>query len=351
MNCADALQLATDHLIKQGLTDWRVILDKHPNRRAGQCRYRRKEIGLTRGFVQNNDRTTVENVILHEIAHALTEGHHHDEVWRQKAIELGSDGEIFYNTNKVVSWGMAKGILLCIHCGHESPVYNKHQATAETACAMCDPKKFNENYLMEYIPMDISFNFTEKSFINNKNQIVMSDIKRKLSKLGSPALLRKVENNELSAEELPLAKEILQKRGVAETNEAGKAKKSAPVKKLEGKTTKAAANRKPAEETPEAPSTPAAEENNEPQSGEITADAASESNEKTKKKSTSKKKKIEKIGETKSDQIVRLLKENKTPADIITYFKDQGILCRHPEIYRNKVKLGMIKKIEKSSTK
>jgi predicted SprT family Zn-dependent metalloprotease len=34
----------------------------------------------------------ITNTILHEIAHALTPGHKHDYVWRQKFIEIGGDG-------------------------------------------------------------------------------------------------------------------------------------------------------------------------------------------------------------------------------------------------------------------
>lgn len=34
----------------------------------------------------------ITNVILHEIAHALTPGHKHDYVWQRKFIEIGGDG-------------------------------------------------------------------------------------------------------------------------------------------------------------------------------------------------------------------------------------------------------------------
>ena len=63
--------------------------------RAGQCRYRTKTIGLSRYYVNHKSITDnqVKNTILHEIAHALTKGHNHDEVWRQKALEIGCDGK------------------------------------------------------------------------------------------------------------------------------------------------------------------------------------------------------------------------------------------------------------------
>ena len=50
--------------------------------------------------------------LLHEVAHALTPNERHNEVWRDKCIEIGGDGEIYGNERplstdeKTLMWGI-----------------------------------------------------------------------------------------------------------------------------------------------------------------------------------------------------------------------------------------------------
>ena len=57
---------------------------------SGQCYYDKKIIELSLPFVLVNNFATVNNTILHEIAHALTEGHFHDEVWQAMCVKIGA---------------------------------------------------------------------------------------------------------------------------------------------------------------------------------------------------------------------------------------------------------------------
>ena len=41
----------------------------------------------------NSDEATIRDTILHEIAHALTPGQHHNDVWRRKATAIGCTGQ------------------------------------------------------------------------------------------------------------------------------------------------------------------------------------------------------------------------------------------------------------------
>mmetsp|Transcript_760 Transcript_760/g.1920 ORF Transcript_760/g.1920 Transcript_760/m.1920 type:complete len:456 (-) Transcript_760:109-1476(-) len=76
------------------LKDWEFCFD-HAKRRHGCCKYNRKQISMSRHFINNVSTTVdqVKNTILHEIAHALVgHKHGHDAVWRKMALQLGCDG-------------------------------------------------------------------------------------------------------------------------------------------------------------------------------------------------------------------------------------------------------------------
>ena len=56
-----------------------------------------KEIGITKKLANINTFEESQDVILHEIAHALVgRGHGHNEEWRNKCIEIGAKPEQYY---------------------------------------------------------------------------------------------------------------------------------------------------------------------------------------------------------------------------------------------------------------
>ncbi|NLC70009.1 MAG: SprT family zinc-dependent metalloprotease [Desulfuromonadaceae bacterium] len=84
-----ARQLLNQH----GLENWGFHFDE-ATRRAGCCRYGRKTISLSHGFAVAATDGEIDETLLHEIAHALVgPSHHHDIVWRAKAIEIGCSGQ------------------------------------------------------------------------------------------------------------------------------------------------------------------------------------------------------------------------------------------------------------------
>ena len=59
-------------------------------RRAGLCNYTQKRITLSKHFVATADMDSIEQVLLHEIAHALAgQSAGHGKLWKLKATELG----------------------------------------------------------------------------------------------------------------------------------------------------------------------------------------------------------------------------------------------------------------------
>mgnify|MGYP000872517755 FL=1 len=83
-----ARQLLDHH----GLKEWGFHFDEG-TRRAGCCRFDRKTISLSLAFAVAGAEAQIEETLLHEIAHALVgRNHHHDALWRAKAVEIGCSG-------------------------------------------------------------------------------------------------------------------------------------------------------------------------------------------------------------------------------------------------------------------
>ncbi len=89
------VQLLADHLLNEHelfKKGWRFSFDR-AKRRAGCCRYSKKEITLAKAYAEQEE-LKIKNTILHEIAHALVGPKHgHNEIWKQKALEIGCDAE------------------------------------------------------------------------------------------------------------------------------------------------------------------------------------------------------------------------------------------------------------------
>lgn len=102
MATVDFVQQANAVMDKFGLTEkgWKLHYDK-AKRRAGCCFEEKKIITLSNYLIKKFNFTwcaEIENILLHEIAHALVgSGHGHDDVWRSKAIEIGCDGRRCHN--------------------------------------------------------------------------------------------------------------------------------------------------------------------------------------------------------------------------------------------------------------
>jgi len=98
MQLSDASRLAHRELERHGLTErgWTFGFDQG-SRRFGCCRYRTKQITLSRVCTLANDESTVLRVILHEVAHALhiLEGNPpgHDARWSAICKAIGGDGQ------------------------------------------------------------------------------------------------------------------------------------------------------------------------------------------------------------------------------------------------------------------
>jgi len=92
-------QFAIEQMEKWQLIEqnWKFVWDNRAVSRYGQCRYTKKEIGITKKLALINTIEESKDVVLHEIAHALTgRGHGHDFVWKRMCRKVGARPERCY---------------------------------------------------------------------------------------------------------------------------------------------------------------------------------------------------------------------------------------------------------------
>lgn len=132
MNITRARQILREELDKHELYHVEAKMNGRLTSVFGRYRYSRlghKSIELSTKLVQINDVERVRLTILHEVAHALTEGHGHDNVWKAKLLEIGGDGKRCYSssdTNTIERVRSSKLYTLeCQGCGYTGGRYRR----------------------------------------------------------------------------------------------------------------------------------------------------------------------------------------------------------------------------------
>jgi predicted SprT family Zn-dependent metalloprotease len=148
MDIKEAFDLAMSHMTTHNLFDMGYSFEfDNAKRRFGCCNYRRKVISLSKHLTVMNDFIEVNDVILHEIAHALTKGHHHDAVWKAKAIEIGADGNRCYDSARVKA-PEKKYEAICPGC--QRKVGRHRKPRTQLSCGKCSKGHFNTNFLLDF---------------------------------------------------------------------------------------------------------------------------------------------------------------------------------------------------------
>ena len=137
--------LAKQKMQEHGLqAPWEFIFDS-AKQRAGLCNYTDHQISLSKYLVQYHSLDQSEQVILHEVAHALAgKDAGHGPNWKQKAKSIGYRGEKF--TGKEIAEQTAKWIGECKN-GHRH--YRFKSPRRQLACGYCG-KGFNRRFLISW---------------------------------------------------------------------------------------------------------------------------------------------------------------------------------------------------------
>ncbi|MEU2201291.1 SprT-like domain-containing protein [Isoptericola sp. NPDC019482] len=139
-----AARLARGLMAEHGLSGWTFRFDG-ARRRAGLCRYDRREISLSGPLTALYDEGDVREVVLHEIAHALAGARHgHDAVWRATARSIGSTGRRVVREGSPEVEGDWAGVC---PAGHRVTRFRRPQRPQ--ACARCSPV-FDRRFLLSW---------------------------------------------------------------------------------------------------------------------------------------------------------------------------------------------------------
>lgn len=150
MDLNRAEQIAQE-LINKHCPEYKFKYD-NAKRRFGQCHYRNRTIKLSRPLTQINNEAQVTDTILHEIAHALTPGKHHNKHWQRKAEEIGCNPKRCYDIKQTE---IPKPLyqLKCENCNHTVPRYRetKTKYACNKCCKQYNQGKYTEKYIMKQI--------------------------------------------------------------------------------------------------------------------------------------------------------------------------------------------------------
>ena len=129
------LHLAKERAItlmhKHNLYDWKFAWNNR-QKTFGVCNCYKKTIYLSKALTEVNEWQQVKDTILHEIAHALTPGHGHDNVWKNMCRKIGAKPKRLCSDGKL---SVSKFVLHCDSCGKQ---YKKYRRPSKVfSCGRC----------------------------------------------------------------------------------------------------------------------------------------------------------------------------------------------------------------------
>lgn len=146
MNTKEAESLVYKYMAKHDLPDEWLFRWQNKKNSLGTCSYNKKEIRLSKWYVELNDLISVRDTILHEIAHALSyvyygsEGIGHGKLWKDICRQIGAIPKACSKENLIKPQNHYKYIDTC-YC---SITYKRHRVRTNTkySCPKCKKELF-----------------------------------------------------------------------------------------------------------------------------------------------------------------------------------------------------------------
>lgn len=105
-----------DTLAEYNLHNWTVTFDRARGR-LGLCNHKKKTLSFSAVITPHLSKSQFQNTVLHEVAHARTPGHGHDNIWKRLFISMGGDGNRLSNIPENALRHVSKYELLCAKTG------------------------------------------------------------------------------------------------------------------------------------------------------------------------------------------------------------------------------------------
>lgn len=132
----DRVTAIANKLISHYIPEWKFALNNRVGA-IGVCDHRNETIFMSRKYLSELNHAQVEQVILHEIAHALTPGEKHGPVWKRVARRIGVENPSAKMEGVYKAPG--KWFMHCEPCNHTygKSYHTRHAVIKRRCCHMC----------------------------------------------------------------------------------------------------------------------------------------------------------------------------------------------------------------------
>ena len=132
MDYMKAVKRARELMNEHGLEEWHLKLS-HGKRRLGSCVYDTRTINLSRHLIRLNTEAEVEDVILHEVAHALAGPRAgHGRAWKVEAARIGARPRRC--AGPTVRAPKGRWVGTCVTCGVKIRRHRRVRGLCHTSC-------------------------------------------------------------------------------------------------------------------------------------------------------------------------------------------------------------------------
>lgn len=149
----------TNALLEEWCLDGWTVEFGSAKKRLGSCNYNNKVLRFSRVFIAQATWREIEDVILHEVAHAMVgPGHGHGELWKNTAEMIGLD-----NPSRTMNVDMVYDKPWVGTCPNGHTKSQSRAPLRVLACGKCCGKKFDAEFIFDWkkngqkVPMPARF--------------------------------------------------------------------------------------------------------------------------------------------------------------------------------------------------